>query len=682
MAKLLRMFAFAICLPAAGAAAAGAGPAGNGDGPPQSTPNCLWDANHNLTQPCNVISVSFPNSNETVWTISRPDVRVRRVAFPDIKFKPGDVVSIVAGGCVQSGGSGATWHRYVNPRGPQTPVLYSGTVYIPGVIPLDSGNTFSGFQKISGVIGHPFEVKPDPTSGFTKVAPSLWLGFDDDEYDDNGYYSHDDGPGGQCTNRGAAWVQVDVVSNAPVARKWSSLDPKPFDYVYDTDEIDGNGLPTQPFWGAQLAARSAGKPAPLPDFGQNCGSAFNGPVGAGAGGTVYLTTLARDCTSQSPAMDLYPYLVGAGHCVWTPVGGHVDWTNATFTGTLGWSGWSGGWPADDDVNLNLLTPLNSAITTGEEVGGRIGLEFDKGETLDNFTNPFWAQADRAAELTASPFFDTAIANDLFDGKTATVTGVLGIDGVHGGYAEIHPVFALAVMIVAVPAGDGIDETWDYFIQNYGDGGGCSNGNEHLFYGAYPSNWYFLNIPRPKEAQESTFSFPATHDSQAGIAGPGVVKGSGWDYVGFHMPSPDTSRAAVDGELVVHYTLPAHFGLPPRDRTHHAVENEEDADWGDAIARIKDPALAQKTLAFFKANSPIVHAALPDAFVPVHTKDDDDVALQAFLSPAAADRERAREVASRPDPARKKAMDDFVAKLQAYMESLHVDARTFASKPSR
>ena len=58
----------------------------------------------------------------------------RQAPYTTVRFQPGDGITIQAGGCVQTGGHGATWKRYVDPRAPDAPTLYYGTIWIPGVL--------------------------------------------------------------------------------------------------------------------------------------------------------------------------------------------------------------------------------------------------------------------------------------------------------------------------------------------------------------------------------------------------------------------------------------------------------------------------------------------------------------------------------------------------------------------
>src|SRR5437667_3111130 len=66
------------------------------------------------------------------WRIEQPEVRRRSTEYPQVQFKAGDKVLIDAGGCVQTGGSGRTWKRYVDPRGKNATKFYHGLIRIAG----------------------------------------------------------------------------------------------------------------------------------------------------------------------------------------------------------------------------------------------------------------------------------------------------------------------------------------------------------------------------------------------------------------------------------------------------------------------------------------------------------------------------------------------------------------------
>lgn len=131
--------------------------------------------------------------------IDRPDVTVPTEDYPSVRFNAGDVVTVAAGGCVQTGGGGNTWKAYVNPDPQDTSSnapdhLYHGLISIPGATP--------GLVRISSVLG--------TTQPLRASEGSLRLGYEDDAYDDNGYYTHDDGVAGQCAGESSAWLEIRI----------------------------------------------------------------------------------------------------------------------------------------------------------------------------------------------------------------------------------------------------------------------------------------------------------------------------------------------------------------------------------------------------------------------------------------------------------------------------------------
>jgi hypothetical protein len=133
----------------------------------------------------------------TVWEITEPTVTQRETDYGDIAFTQGDTVVISAGGCVQTGGHGNTWKRYVNPSGSNSDHLYHGLIRLPGQ---------GGLMRIGDFMNN-LKQYVVPASG----DMTLHLGYEDDDYGDNGYWGHDDGTEDQCKNVGNAWVTITVV---------------------------------------------------------------------------------------------------------------------------------------------------------------------------------------------------------------------------------------------------------------------------------------------------------------------------------------------------------------------------------------------------------------------------------------------------------------------------------------
>lgn len=122
--------------------------------------------------------------------VHEPVVTQPTTYYPAIQFQPGDRVSIDAGGCVQTGGHGSTWKRYVDPASDSD--LYHGLINIPGGT--------AGTQRLVAVVGQ--------TVVIGGSGGSLMLGYQDNNYSDNGYWGHDDGTGNQCKGVGNAWVHL------------------------------------------------------------------------------------------------------------------------------------------------------------------------------------------------------------------------------------------------------------------------------------------------------------------------------------------------------------------------------------------------------------------------------------------------------------------------------------------
>src|SRR6266542_422611 len=127
-------------------------------------------------------------------TINRPDVRHSLTPYPNVVFAPGDNVRIRASGCVQTGGVGKTWKRYVDPR-PESEHLYHGLIRIPTATP------GTGLTRIKDVLGQVMVVSG---AGLPPSELILFLGYEDHEgdYGDNAYNDHDDGTEDQCKGVG------------------------------------------------------------------------------------------------------------------------------------------------------------------------------------------------------------------------------------------------------------------------------------------------------------------------------------------------------------------------------------------------------------------------------------------------------------------------------------------------
>src|SRR5207248_305662 len=123
---------------------------------------------------------TISSSDSTHFRIDQPLVSEPFYEYKGVRFEPGDAITINAGGCVQTGGGGDTWKRYVNPSGDNSGWpggLYWGSVTIPGAFFADNQ-----VIKVEGIpllqaIGHTlFIPKPGGATHYTQ-AFDLILGY-------------------------------------------------------------------------------------------------------------------------------------------------------------------------------------------------------------------------------------------------------------------------------------------------------------------------------------------------------------------------------------------------------------------------------------------------------------------------------------------------------------------------
>jgi hypothetical protein len=321
--------------------------------------------------------------------------------------------------------------------------------------------------------------------------------------------------------------------------------PRPLDLVWDVKTgVDANSLPLNPLWHFQVD-----HPGQLPDFKTTCGPAFLPDYERNLDESM----LAAICTSQSPTLDVPKQDIPCGLSNKKVLVGHLNWGIATEVGTIYWSEDSN----DGDFNFELTRPDNAAQTTlnaPPEYG--LHLEFKESETVKNFRSPFWVSFYNGIESLSSS--DKRAAMNSIEGKPAVVTGLIGIDGVHGGYTESHPVYSLAIQTAEQAVPGGIDATWAFFLRNSGGEGCCSSLIHHwngLKEGNTPGNWYFIQLPSPWGATSVTVQASATQvwANQAGMIGPVITRDSQWTYLGFRLPDPALGPV-LDGEISLHYAV--------------------------------------------------------------------------------------------------------------------------------
>ena len=329
-------------------------------------------------------------------------------------------------------------------------------------------------------------------------------------------------------------------------RQGDTSHPRPFDLVWDVKTgVDANSLPLNPLWRFQIDNHGQ-----LPDFKTYCGPAFFPDYER----KLDELMLSAMCSSQSPTLDLPVGDIPCGLSDKKVLAGHLNWAIATEVGSIYWSEDSN----DGDFNFELTRPDNAAQTTlnaPPEYG--LHLEFNESETVKNFRSPFWVNFYNGIESLKSS--DKQAAMNSIEGKPAVVTGVIGIDGVHGGYTESHPVYSLAIQTAEQVVPGGIDASWSFFLRNSGGEGCCSSLVHHwlgLKKGNAPGNWYFIQVPSPPGATSVSIKTGVqVWANEAGVTGPVITQDSQWTYLGFVLPDP-VSGPVLDGEIVLHYVLPS------------------------------------------------------------------------------------------------------------------------------
>lgn len=251
------------------------------------------------------------------------------------------------------------------------------------------------------------------------------------------------------------------------------------------------------------------------------------------------------------------------------VHGHVNWFPVTMTGILRFESYSAGEGGDWDFTFNLLSTKRWPVTrwnwpsprlAAKDSLQRIHVEIDYNETfahLPRDPNGWWHDLANAA-LHQSPS-----QVDRFLGQVqATVTGLYTLDAVHEGHAELHPVFAMALLVSSdTIRGRQIRQHWALLARDRGNEGNCAFGE--IPFATDKSNMsgyrFLLAAPRgssgpPLIAAESTW-LGAT-DSVTGVAvywtpGQGLELWLRWP-----VPQAGSRRALVMGN--VYLTWPVSF----------------------------------------------------------------------------------------------------------------------------
>jgi len=420
-----------------------------------------------------VNSVISNNGNTITWTINEPDVKKASEAFNQIRFQKNDEIYITAGGCAQTGGSGKTWKRYVNPSGDGNAYHYFAKIQIPGVT--------SGLVRMEQFLNRKliFTLTPSESS-------YLILGYADDNYSDNGYWGHDDGTENQCKGVGNASVTI-VITHHTTPPPPTQTAFRDFDVV--ATDLDENGFPLNPKWGKQVTSNQS------PDF--------------------------KNLTSD------YPFWRNSGSLCGT----HYNFMPITYQGQVGWEGHSNPVYDDDDYYGMITRPDRAIYTTARNY---IHWEFNSEETVDNWdgTSTWW----NLFHHNAVDVSDNE-AKSHMDNDSSIVIGLLNIDGQHDNPCELHPVYAMFLQQQVVNfdnifpvAATNNNLVYHFFVRNWGDEGFCSSGQEYLYY-----DYVKIKIPGAGKMTAATVYKPG--DSKFAPMGWAVEYLPDGALLTFHLNSP-------------------------------------------------------------------------------------------------------------------------------------------------
>jgi hypothetical protein len=249
--------------------------------------------------------------------------------------------------------------------------------------------------------------------------------------------------------------------------------PKDFDVVPNKSDpvhgiyssFDPNGLPLNPKWGQQ--ARDNTLPDPYVSCPASSYTLITDPFFVFSSDDWTASHTYPSCTSVHVTFN------GGALC-----GPHVNFANVTYEGFVTWDKHSGN---DDDYDLDVRRADAALYSTTS--GGRVDIEFDSDETVDNWddTNTWWNDFHHKAvdhfyyDESGHPVYDGDVrAAAMINGSRVILIGELGMDTSHRAKTEIHPVYA---MFVQVPETDSKRSSWAFFVRNWGDEGFCSDGDQ-------------------------------------------------------------------------------------------------------------------------------------------------------------------------------------------------------------
>jgi hypothetical protein len=333
----------------------------------------------------------------------------------------------------------------------------------------------------------------------------------------------------------AADLKSGEMQSTPTRQSESLPNLAPYDVA--SDVADDNGLPKNPKWGWQIT-----HPGELPSPAACSGDPWNSP-----------------CTTQFTWMEK-----NSGNC---PTGctGHANWGTVTYEGIAFWAKEGHTCSVqDDDYNIDIVRSDQALLTSANDNvhNNQVGMhtEFNSDETVDNFHTKYWDDLHTSVDLgdcVLTPFNNGSWfwVPRLIDGDSAIVIGLLGLDCAHSAYAELHPVYAMALHQSILNTVN--EDVWHFFVRNWGDEGYCASG------GAIPMplNKISFRLYRPWAADVSIISQEVEWGYENDQTGNALSQFSGTisplEDIGailtFTLPPPAT-RGFIDGTITLKWSL--------------------------------------------------------------------------------------------------------------------------------
>ncbi len=447
------------------------------------------------------IACTMTGPTTEVWRIDQPNVQQKQTNYSNIRFLPGDLVSVFAGGCVQTGGSGLTWKRFARPvsRLQGTDNRYFGLITIPGfgVLRNVRDAIMSGGIAVTGAPG---------------TSTSLALGYADDHYGDNGYWGHDDGLWQQCNDLPNAWVVIAIQHNCSAAGP-GCIQGRALDFA--TTTADANGFAENPSYVWTRLVGSDPNPKDVCSWSSKTG-----------------TNKADDATlcATASSRDSEWYCVQGT----TPgrIAGHMNWTQGpvTFSGHIASPTYDSG---DSEYTFDMTSVADSLYVTTQSSPQ---VEFDTRETIDKVSS-------------TKQGLDMVLHEDNLHDANAIITGVAGLDCAHSCNTEWHPALAFFVHTKV----DTEDDTWVFFVKNFGNQGWC--GSQEI---DTTMQDYTVRLPEAfstNVALANGTSVAATNSVAADGFSFSMDPNGGGALFHFSLP-PASQKGVILGELHLNWTIVA------------------------------------------------------------------------------------------------------------------------------